>query len=154
MNKIELWESIKSKYSHLENYCKIEVQGINDESIYYHSKFIIDENTYITSQGDVNNNFIYAFRFYHNDEINNISVEIHDSLLDNVIIGWSTNKEMVKTALSTLHKLKEHISNLNNYVNDYMINLLIGSTVNEISNNFINEIKTTNKLIDFMQTQK
>lgn len=36
MNKTELWENIKSKYSHLENYCKIEVVGSEDESNYYH----------------------------------------------------------------------------------------------------------------------
>ena len=44
MTKLELWDTIKSKYSHLENYCTIELVGIEDESPYFHPRFILDEN--------------------------------------------------------------------------------------------------------------
>ena len=154
MTKLELWDTIKSKYSHLENYCTIELGGIEDESPYFHPRFILDENTYISGQCDTSNESVYALRFNHTSKINPICIEIQDFLLDSIITGWTCNKEIVKTALETLSKLNNHINNLNCYVNDYITNMLIGNSIKEVSDAFIGEIKTTSKLVDYMQSQK
>ena len=154
MTKLELWDTIKSKYSHLENYCTIELVGIEDESPYFHPRFILDENTYISGQCDTSNKYLYALRFNYTSEINPIYIEIQDSLLDNLVTGWTCNKEIVKVALETLSKLNNHINNLNCYVNDYITNMLIGNSIKEVSDVFIGEIKTTSKLVDYMQSQK
>ena len=154
MTKLELWDTIKSKYSHLENYCTIELVGIEAESPYFHPRFILDENTYISGQCDTSNKYLYALRFNYTSEINPIYIEIQDSLLDNLVTGWTCNKEIVKVALETLSKLNNHINNLNCYVNDYITNMLIGNSIKEVSDVFIGEIKTTSKLVDYMQSQK
>ena len=154
MTKLELWDTIKSKYSHLENYCTIELVGIEDESPYFHPRFILDENTYISGQCDTSNKSLYALRFNHTSKINPIYIEIQDSLLDSLVTGWTCNKEIVKVALETLSKLNNHINNLNYYVNDYITNMLIGNSIKEVSDVFIGEIKTTSKLVDYMQSQK
>ena len=154
MTKLELWDTIKSKYSHLENYCTIELGGIEDESPYFHPRFILDENTYISGQCDTSNKSVYALRFNHTSEINPIYIEIQDFLLDSLVTGWTCNKEIVKAALETLSKLNNHINNLNCYVNDYITNMLIGNSIKEVSDAFIGEIKTTSKLVDYMQSQK
>lgn len=154
MTKLELWDTIKSKYSHLENYCTIELGGIEDESPYFHPRFILDGNTYISGQCDIDNKSLYALRFNHTSEINPIYIEIQDSLLDSLVTGWTCNKEIVKVALETLSKLNNHINNLNCYVNDYITNILIGNSIKEVSDVFIGEIKTTSKLVDYMQSQK
>ena len=154
MTKLELWDTIKSKYSHLENYCTIELGGIENESPYFHPRFILDENTYISGQCDTSSKYVYALRFNHTSEINPIYIEIQDSLLDSLVTGWTCNKEIVKVALETLSKLNNHINNLNCYVNDYITNILIGNSIKEVSDVFIGEIKTTSKLVDYMQSQK
>ena len=154
MTKLELWDTIKSKYSHLENYCTIELGGIEDESPYFHPRFILDENTYISGQCDTSNKSLYALRFNYTSEINPIYIEIQDSLLDSLVTGWTCNKEIVKVALETLSKLNNHINNLHCYVNDYITNMLIGNSIKEVSDAFIGEIKTTSKLVDYMQSQK
>lgn len=154
MTKLELWDTIKSKYSHLENYCTIELVGIEDESPYFHPMFILDENTYISGQCDTSNKSLYALGFNYTSEINPIYIKIQDFLLDSVVTGWTCNKEIVKVALETLSKLNNHINNLNCYVNDYITNMLIGNSIKEVSDAFIREIKTTSKLLDYMQSQK
>ena len=154
MTKLELWDTIKSKYSHLENYCTIELGGIEDESPYFHPRFILDENTYISGQCDIGNESVYALRFNHTSEINPIYIEIQDYLLDSIITGWICNKEIIKVALETMSKLNTHINNLKWYVNDYIANMLIGNSITEVSNAFIGEIKTTSKLVDYMQSQR
>ena len=154
MTKLELWDTIKSKYSHLENYCTIELGGIEDGSQYFHPKFILDENTYIIGQCDISNKYVYALRFNHTPEINPIYIDIQDSLLDSLVTGWTCNKEIIKAALETMSKLNNHIKNLNCYVNDYITNMLIGNSIKEVSDAFIGEIKTTSKLVDYMQSQK
>ena len=154
MTKLELWDTIKSKYSHLENYCTIELVGIEDESPYFHPRFILDENTYIIGQCDISNKSVYALKFNHTSEVNPIYIGIQDYLLDSLVTGWTCNKEIVKVALETLSKLNNHINNLNCYVNDYITNMLIGNSIKEVSDAFIGEIKTTSKLVDYMQSQK
>ena len=154
MTKLELWNTIKSKYSHLENYCTIELDGMEDKSPYFHPRFILDENTYISGQCDTSNKSVYVLRFNHTSEINPIYIDIQDSLLDSLVTGWTCNKEIIKAALETMSKLNNHINNLNCYVNDYITNMLIGNSIKEVSDAFIGEIKTTSKLVDYMQSQK
>ena len=151
--KIAQWNDQLKSFNHLENYCKIEVRGLEDDNIYYHPIFILDENVCIYSQADIGNNkSIYALRFQVS-EPNHFSVEIYESLLDNVIVGYSTNKESVMLALNTLTKVKDHVRKLDSYANEYINNILIGDSLEELGKSFIEEIRTTNKLISFMKNE-
>jgi len=151
--KQELWEKLKSNYSHLENYCTIELRGILDEEIYFHPTFIIDEETKITTQSDINNNNIYAANFSSTSGTKTFSIEIYADLILNIIIGYHTNKETVMLALDTLYKVREHSRNIETYINDYVNNILIGASVKEITNSFINELKTTSSVVEFIQNK-
>jgi hypothetical protein len=153
--KQKVWDMIYPKIKHLEDYCTINLRGIEDDTIYFHPQFIIDETFEITSQCDTGNRYIYALRAnIKQEDGTTFSMDIYDDLLTPVITGYKTNKTIVIEALNTLIKVKNHIAELNNYSNDYIHNLLMSNSIDAISNAFINEIKATNKLISYMQTIK
>ncbi len=147
------WEGVYGKYKHLENYCKIEPVGINDDGIYYHPKFTLNDETYLTSQADIGNNnlkSLYALRFISKD----INIEIDESLLDAVIMGYHTNKDIVELALESLSRIREHINQVNCYTQDYVNNILIGNSIQQMTQQFINELQSLNQIVSFMQKQK
>ena len=148
--KKEHWENIYKKLKHLDNYCKIELRGIEDATIYYHPTFHIDENVYISSQADIGANTsygIYALRLH----IEDFSIDIYEELLSPIILGYHNNKDAVILAMTTLGKVKKHIAELNNYTTEYVNNIIIGNSVKEITLAFINELSATEKIISFMQ---
>lgn len=154
--KQEHWAKIAPKYSHLENHCTIELVGIDDDSIYYHPRFNIEEGVFITTQADVGNNFnrkFYAPRFTSNAD-SLYSIELYEDHLESVIVSWKQNKDVVILAFDTLQKVNSHVDKMRQYTTDYINNLLIGSSVSQLSNDFINEIKTATKVIELMQAKK
>lgn len=153
--KQQHWEKIISKYKHLENYCTIEPRGIDDDNIYYHPIFKIGgDDVYITGQCDIGNNNtgIYALRFVTNFPVF-YSIDIHEDLLAAIIVGYHTNKDNVMLAMTTLGNIKTHINTLNGYANDYITHILIGNSIKETTQQFINELDVTNKAIEFLQKQ-
>ena len=54
--KKELSERILKKYNHLESLASISFSGREDNSIYLHTTFTIEEGVTITSQSDVQSN--------------------------------------------------------------------------------------------------
>ena len=150
--KQELWQSLLAKFSHLENYCKIDVKGLDDDNIYFHPTFIISEDVSITSQCDVGNRNIYALRVNITGH-EYFAIELYEDLLDNVIIGYHTNRDVVLLALKTLSKVKKHIHNLDSYTTEYVNNILVGSSINDITKSFVNELNATNQIISFMQNK-
>jgi hypothetical protein len=150
------WDKISNKFKHLENHCTIKLQGIEDDSIYYHPKFIIEEGVYIISQCDIGNNSNsspYCHRF--TSESDNIyGIELYEGYLENVIVSWKINKEVTILAFDTFKKVNSHIEKMRQYTNEYVNNLLVGNSIVELSNDFINEIKTTTQVIKLMQTKQ
>jgi len=149
--KHQLWESLLTKFKHLENYCKIEVRGLDEDSVYFHPTFVLDEKTKITSQGDTKKKYLYALNFSVQTDYEYFNIQFPDDLLDNVVIGYHTNKEVVLLALSTLDKVYKHINQLNIFATDYVNNILIGNSITDITDGFINELKATNSIVSFMQ---
>jgi hypothetical protein len=147
--KNKIWSKLRKKYAHLYDFCTINLRGIDNDEQYFHPSFIINDDVSITSQCDTTNKHIYAIRF--NWISKGISIEINDDLLSAIIIGFHTNKESVELAMDTMAKVRNHINTLNNYTNDYITNILIGNSVNEVTDSFINELKANQKLISFMQ---
>ncbi len=156
--KNKFWEKIKDKYTHLEGYCSLEVRGLEDNNVYFHPTFRLDADTYITSQADVggSNISIYALRFNakSSDENQHFSVDISEELLDAIIVGYFTNKEIVMVALTTLQKVRNHIDTIDMYTTDYINNILIGSSIKEITQQFVQELSAVEKIIGFMQKNK
>jgi hypothetical protein len=151
--KRKVWDAMYPKYQHLENYCTIELRGIDENSTYFHPIFHLEEGVYISSQGDSTNTHIYALRFTIEGD-NYISVDIWDTLLDAVVVGWYTNRDVVVSALTTLNKLRNHVNSLNSYITDYINRILVGESINEVTQAFIGEIKTTSALVNYMQKNK
>lgn len=153
--KLQKWSNLYERYKHLEQYCDIVLDGIDDESIYFHPRFVLDENTYITSQSDVGDKLtggeLYAMRLFSTVNGNNIGIEIYDDIFDNIVIGYHTNRDVVILAATTLSRVKNHINQLNMYVNDYVTNILIGSSLNNITQNFISELQAVNNVVSFMR---
>lgn len=150
------FNEILSKHKHLENYCTIEATGLDTEDIYFHTTFKIEDGTYIYSQSDVKSNAnpdIYALRFVM-DRQNHLSVEINEDLLTPMIIGYHTNKDIVALAVTTLYNIKKHIQQLDYYTSQYVNNLIVGSSINDVTQCFINELNTTSKAIEFLKQNK
>jgi len=152
--KSEQWEKQLESFTHLQNYCTMSARGLDDDSEYYHPTFTLDENVNISAQSDIGpNKCIYALSF-NIQTPEYFKVDIYEALLDAVIVGYHTNKDAVMMALTTLVKIRNHIRNLENFSNDYVNNLLIGESLEELGKSFIEEIKTTNKLVSFMKQSK
>ena len=148
--KQKLWEEISQNYAHLEPYCKITVIGIEDNSSYFHPKFTIEENTYITSQCDLSSKYIYALKIH----IDNETIEIYDELLDPIIIGYAENKDIITTALGTLKRIRKHINNLNEFATTYIHNVLINQSIGDISKSIVSELKASEMQINFIKNKK
>lgn len=149
------FEKIIQKCKHLENHCTIVLKGIDDDSIYYHPTFVIEEGVYITTQADVGNNYnssFYCPRFT-SEKDNIYGIEIYEAHLENVIVSWKMNKDAVLLAFDTLSKVNMHVDKMRQYTVEYINNLLIGNSITALSNDFINEIKTTTKVIELMQSK-
>lgn len=147
--KQELFNKIKDSYKHLENYCNITVQGLDEDNIYFHVRFELGDGVFISSQSDTGGYpLIYALRVY----IDGQSIEIPDDLLDNVIIGYDKNKDAVLLALKTLKKINSHVNKLHSYSSEYIMNIITGASVQELTNVFINELRATSQVVDFMQS--
>jgi len=152
--KYKAYEEVILKYKHLENYCTIEVTGLDDDNIYYHIYFKINDDVHIRSQSDVGTNEgIYGLTFVITQP-DYISIEINEELLNAIIIGYTTNKNMVMLALTTLGNIRNHINKLNSYTSDYINNLLIGNSIKETTQCFINELHVTSMAIDFLKKQQ
>lgn len=151
--KHKKWNELLAKYKHLEKYCIIEAKGLDDDNIYFHPTFTISKDVYVTSQADCGqNNGIYAFKFIINNE-SYYCVEIPEGLLSEIIIGYTTNKDMVMLALTTLANIRNHINNINMYTTEYVHHLLIGNSIKNVTQQFINELDATSKAVEFLQKQ-
>ena len=147
--KQELFNKIKDSYEYLEDYCNITVQGLDDDSKYFHVKFELGDDVSISSQSDTGGDpLIYALRV----NIGGKLIEIPDDLLDNVIIGYYKNKDAVLLALKTLVKIKSHVNKLHSYSSEYIMDIITGASVQELTNVFISELRATSQVVDFMQS--
>jgi hypothetical protein len=150
--KHKKWNELLPKYKHLENYCIIEAKGLDDDSPYFHPTFTISNDVYVTSQSDVGHNFIYATKFIINNG-NYYSVDIPEELLPYIIIGYTTNKDVVMLALTTLGNIRNHTNQIDMYAYEYINHLLIGNSIKDVTQKIINELDVTNKAIEFLQKQ-
>jgi hypothetical protein len=152
--KQQNWEETISKYRHLENYCKIEARGLDDDNIYFHPIFKINgDDVYISAQCDVkHNNGIYGLKFIIMTPIY-YSIEIHEGLINSIVMGYHTNKDTLMLAMTTLGNLTKHINTLHGYANEYVNHILIGNSIKETTQSIINELNVANKSIEFLQNQ-
>jgi hypothetical protein len=148
--KQKLWAEISKNYAHLETYCEITAIGIENDSLYFHPKFTLEENVYITSQCDLRNKHIYALNIH----IDNETIEMYDGLLDPIIIGYFENKDIITTALSTLKRIRKHIQNLNEFAITYIHNVLVNESITDISKSIVNELKASEMQINFIKNRK
>ena len=148
-------EKIIQKFKHLESHCTIILNGIDDDSIYYHPTFVIEEGVYIRSQADIDSNYNSSFYCpkFTSEKDNIYGVEIYEDHLENVIVAYKLKKDAVLLAFDTLKKVNAHVEKMRQYTNEYINNLLIGNSITALSNDFINEIKTTTKVIELMQSK-
>lgn len=149
--KQKLWEEIKKKHSHLESYCTIKVKGLEDDNVYFHPIFVLDETTEIKGQCDTKNKHIYALNVYINNEH---VCDIYDSFLEPCVIGWTQNKEIVLFALDSLFKLKNHVNRINSLSNEFISNILVSNAVEEEANMLINEVRAAQLFIKHTLKQK
>lgn len=141
--KIEIWNNIHSKIKHLDEYYNTELMGIEDDSVYFHPTFVLDENSFITSQCDINNKHLYALRYQCGD----MSVDIYDDIFEAIVIGYSVNKDRVMSILNIMIRIKDHSNKINGYIQDFIHNQLIGNSIEETTKNLISELKIQNEIL-------
>jgi hypothetical protein len=149
--KQQVWDLIYPQIKHLESYFTLDLRGIKDDSEYFHPQFILDDNFRIETQCDVESTYMYAYKCHIKNGERLMCIEIDESIFDAIVIGYSVNKDLVLYALQVMSKIQDHTYQLRDYCNDYIRNLLIGNSVDEVSNAFINEIKTTSAVIKAIQ---
>ena len=153
--KHQHFNKLLENFKHLESYCTITAHGLDDDGIYFHPRFTLNENTYISSQADVGSNKdvgMYALKLVSEEP--SFSIDIYEDLLDSVVIGYTTNKPLVELAMATLSRIRTHINQIEMYTTDYINNLLIGESTSELTKQFVDELKSVDKMIEFLKTQK
>ena len=153
--KQEQFNKLLELFKHLEPYCTITARGLEDNSIYFHPVFKLSEEVYISAQSDIGadkNIKIYALKLYSTEP--QFNVDIYEEILDAVVIGYFTNKPLVELALNTLSKIRDHENKIQMYTTDYINNLLVGESISELTKQFINELKSVDRMIEFLKTQE
>jgi hypothetical protein len=154
--KQQLYNKQLLNLSHLENYFEPKVKGLENDSVYFHIEFWLDDKTYISSQSDIGNNFQrdypYAMKLNIISDNKTECIDIFETWFENIVISWSANKERVMSSLKTLSRVREHMIKIECYAVDYVNNLIIGESINDITNDCINELKTVNKLVQQIES--
>ena len=88
------WKEIKKDFiSKIPKEFKIETNGIDDNSIYYHPKIILTDGYFIESQCDLNSKRIYAFslRSENKQIINNMVYPFYANINDDEKLFYFLN---------------------------------------------------------------
>ena len=145
--KKELWDKWLSENNHLENYCTIECEGLDDNAVYFHPKFILNENFRIRCQSDTGNKIIYACKLQMTNDGLYEEYEIPYEWIESVIIGFSNNQEKVVFAIKTFRKIQSHIGTLRDLNFQYVNEIILGNGLKEVTNAITNELRITTEVL-------
>ncbi len=106
------WKLIKKDFINIiPKRFKIEIEGIDDDSDYFHPIIILDENCKIRSQADFNTKYVYGHSFIFSDKENlnqNFYLSIYD---DDAIVYILNNFDKIQQklifAIVELRKINE-----------------------------------------------
>jgi hypothetical protein len=149
--KKELWDKWLFENKHLENYCTIECEGLDDNTLYFHPNFILNEQFKIRCQSDTGNKVIYACKFQVTNDGLYEENEIPYEWLESVIIGFSQNQEKVVFAIKTFYKIQSHIGTLRDLNFRYVNDIILGNGLKEVTNAITNELRITTEVLETLK---
>jgi len=149
--KKELWGKWLSENNHLENYCTIECEGLDNNTLYFHPTFILNEQFKIRCQSDIGNKIIYACKFKLTNDGLFEEYEIPYEWIESVIIGFSNNQEKVVFAIKTFRKIQSHIGTLRDLNFQYVNDIILGNGLKEVTNAITNELRITTEVLQTLK---
>ena len=139
--KKQHWKSIKKEFiDKIPKQFKVDVDGIDDDSVYYHPKIILNNELSIYCQCDLKNNNVYGATLKSNTQITSghyvytINLYINDDEhFKYVLNNYLKIEEKINSAMKEIQKIYELMNSLQ-------------TVVNNISSTFIEEIIDQHKL--------
>ena len=149
--KKELWDKWLRENNHLENYCTIECEGLDNNNVYFNPTFILNQHLKIMCQSDTGNKIIYACKFQVTNDGLYEEYEIPYEWLESVIIGFSQNQERVIFALKTFRKMQVHIGTLRDLNFQYVNEIILGNGLKEVTNAITNQLRITTDVLETLK---
>ena len=123
-SKLQKWESIKDFFDFMPENAELELRGIKDDSKYFHPKFKITEELFITCQADTYNEDAYGFCFEFKEiPINHYlfkpSISIDSKKLKYVVENLNLIEPIIKDSLkrqTELFELEQKIISFRKYL--------------------------------------
>ena len=156
--KKQHWKSIKKEFiEKIPKQFKIEVNGINDDGVYYHPQIILTEGFYIHCQCDIKTKYVYGFCLQSNRNViaNGLvyspSISLWDDKIYYILNNYSSilekliasEKEILKI-YSLIGMLKEEAQKISN------------SVVQEIvdKNELKKSIRSLEEVVEYLENQR
>jgi len=137
-------------FAHLDGYFTTDVKGLDEGNVYFHIHFILDDSAFISSQSDIENVNKNPYAFKLNITENGIlkSINIVDEWFENIVVGWGKNNGKVLQSLKALDSVQSHMRKIEQYTVDYVNNLILGESIDELTNICINELRVVSKTVN------
>jgi len=96
MTKVEHWESVKEEFlAQIPKGYKVELTGMKSGHEFYHSKIILNDDMYLTTQFDINTSYGYGHgikdkNFLQEISINDISLAFDAKFIEYIKSGRET----------------------------------------------------------------
>ena len=152
------WKSIKKEFiEKIPKQFKIEVNGINDDGVYYHPQIILTEGFYIHCQCDIQTEHVYGFCLQSNRNViaNGLiyspSISFWDDKIYYVLNNYSSilekllasEKEILKI-YSLIGMLQEEVQKISNSVVQEIVN----------KNELKKSIRSLEEVVEYLENQR
>lgn len=145
--KQEHWNNIKEKYRFADSLVKLELKGVNDDSGYYHPRFIFEDGNFISGQCDLGNKDLYAVNFH----IEGTSIPIFIDLIQPIILSYKKNKSYASRLLLLHSDIQSQIGSIRDLAGQYFTEAFIDNTITETKDLLINKINITTELVSHIK---
>lgn len=152
------WKSIKKEFiAKIPKHFKIEVNGIEDDNVYYHPIITLSDDFYIHCQCDINKKYVYGFclKSKRSITVDYLSyspvISLYDGKMEYVLNNFTKILEKLIAAENEIFKI-------------YSLIGLLKESANKISNTVIDEIidkielkksiRSLEEVVEYLENQR
>jgi hypothetical protein len=137
--KRKVWDDMKHQYEDVLSYTMLELKGQDDDTTYFHPAFIFPDKNYISGQGDINNDHLYAFRI----NIDGLGTPVEEELLLNVVVLYDKNPDLAKEIVRRYGEAHRLLREIEGLLNLYFSEAFKYNVLTDTINNLTNKLKST-----------
>lgn len=153
-SKIQKWEFLKKEIlPMIPNQYKIDVEGLDDDSEYFHPIIKLEDDIVIRGQADTRNDYVYGWDLQVKQQvgvwIKTVGFNIESlEKLNRILINWDKYKTKIKQYIEINKTINENIDMLQEIQNNIQDNLLNDMFLREDRKNCLNKLFTVKEWIE------